>query len=73
MNKKYIKELFEDNKEIFIDAGLDILSPDDLEELMISYIASNMQYDFNIDINETKLFCNEQNVNEISIEEEIER
>ena len=30
MNKEYIKELFEENKETFLEAGMDILTPEDL-------------------------------------------
>lgn len=68
MNKEYIKELLEENKEKFFEAGLDITSPEDLEDMMISYITSNMQYDFNIDVLTNKLFSNET----ISKDEEIE-
>lgn len=60
MNNKYIKELFEENKETFIESGMDILSPEDLKDMMISYITSNMQYDFDIDVDENKLFKKER-------------
>ncbi len=56
MNKKYIKELFEENKNKFISSELDICSAEDLEDLMKDYIVSNMQFDFGIDIIEDKLF-----------------
>ena len=56
MNNKYIEELFEENKQIFADSGLDIESPEDLKDLMLSYIVTNMQYDFNIDVNISELF-----------------
>ena len=71
MNKEYIKELFEENKETFLEAGMDILTPEDLENMMISYITSNMQYDFDIDVSEDKLF-NKTTI-EQDLEEEIEK
>lgn len=70
MNKEYIKELFEENKETFLEAGMDILTPEDLENTMISYITSNMQFDFDIDVSEDKLF-NKTTI-EQDLEEEIE-
>lgn len=71
MNKEYIKELFEENKETFLEAGMDIKSPEDLEDMMISYITSNMQYDFDIDVSEDRLF-NKTTI-EQDLEEEIEK
>lgn len=71
MNKEYIKELFEENKETFLEAGMDILTPEDLENMMISYINSNMQFDFDIDVSEDKLF-NKTTI-EQDLEEEIEK
>ncbi len=70
MNKEYIKELFEENKETFLESGMDISNPNDLEEMMISYITSNMQYDFDIDVLEDRLF--DRNAVEQNLEEEIE-
>ena len=70
MNKEYIKELFEENKETFLKSGMDISNPNDLEEMMISYITSNMQYDFDIDVLEDRLF--DRNAVELNLEEEIE-
>ena len=56
MNKEYIKELFEDKKEVFIHSELDIETPKDLEDYMEAIIISNMQFDFNISPNADKLF-----------------
>lgn len=70
MNKEYIKELFEENKETFLESGMDISNHNDLEEMMISYITSNMQYDFDIDVLEDRLF--DRNAVEQNLEEEIE-
>ena len=70
MNKEYLKKIFEENKKEFLESEMDIDSPEDLEDVMISYITSNMQYDFDIDIDSNKLFSNEI---EKEVEEEIER
>lgn len=56
MNKKYMEELLKNYKDAFKNAGLDIETIEDLQDLMVSYITSNMLYDFNIDININKLF-----------------
>lgn len=57
MNIEYLEKLFEENKEKFEEEeGLDIMSVEDLKDMMIYYIISNMQYDFDIDIEEEKLF-----------------
>lgn len=58
MNKEYIKEIFEKNKKIFKNSELEIKSVEDLESQIISYVISNLQYDFNIDIDQDKLFNN---------------
>lgn len=71
MNNEYIKKLFEENKEKFVQTSIDILSPEDLKDTMISYITSNMQYDFDIDVLESKLF--NQDTIEQDLEEDLEK
>lgn len=56
MNKEYIKEIFEENKENLIDSEYEINSPEDLESFLESYIISNLQYDFHIYPDANKLF-----------------
>ena len=56
MNKEYLKELYESNKPIFNEWENEINSPEDLENQIIAYITSNMQYDFNVDIDVDRLF-----------------
>lgn len=56
MNKEYIKELFEEKKEVFIHSELEIETSKDLEDYMEAIIISNMQFDFNISPNADKLF-----------------
>ena len=70
MNKEYIKELFEKNKNIFMDYELDIDTPEDLENFMESIIISNMEYDFHIYPDVNKLFNKPNEITkEISNEE----
>ncbi len=70
MNKEYIKELFEENKKIFMDYELDIDTPEDLENFMESIIISNMEYDFHIYPDVNKLFNKPNEITkEISNEE----
>ena len=56
MNMDYIKTIFEENKEIFEESGMDIESPEDLKDTMESYIIDNMAFDFDIDLDKNKLF-----------------
>lgn len=70
MNKEYIKELFEEKKEVFIHSELEIETPKDLEDYMEAIIISNMQFDFNISPNAEKLFNkNKENTKELSNED----
>lgn len=70
MNKEYIKELFEEKKEVFIHSELEIETPKDLEDYMEAIIISNMQFDFNISPNADKLFNRvKENTKELSNED----
>ena len=62
MNKEYIKGIFEKNKKIFKNSEIEINSVEDLESQIISYVISNLQYDFNIDIDQDKLFNNDYEI-----------
>lgn len=62
MNKEYIKEIFEKNKKNFKNSEIEINSVEDLESQIISYVISNLQYDFNIDIDQDKLFNNDYEI-----------
>lgn len=72
MNKEYIKELFEDKKEVFIHSELDIETPKDLEDYMEAIIISNMQFDFNISPNADKLFNRNKESNKDLSKEELD-
>ena len=70
MNKEYIKELFEEKKEVFIHSELEIETPKDLEDYMEAIIISNMQFEFDISPNADKLFNRvKENTKELSNED----
>lgn len=52
MNKEYIKEIFNEYQQNFINSGLDMETPNDLEDFMKSILISSVQsnFDANIDI-----------------------
>lgn len=62
MNKDYIKELYEKYKEESFESEYEIDSPEDFESLMIDYVISNIQYDFNFRPDENKLFNLNKNI-----------
>lgn len=55
INKKYLEELLKENKELK-QYCVDI---EDLISFMLDYVVSNMQYDFNINIEKNKLIIEE--------------
>lgn len=77
MNKEYINKLYEDNKETFNESENEINSSEELEEQILAYITSNMEYDYDISIDIDKLFDKKEKYSEIqqdkNIEEEIEK
>ena len=56
MNKEYIEKIYEENKDKFLDNGLDIISANDLEDFLKEIINSNFMFDFDYDIITDKLF-----------------
>ena len=58
MNKEYIEKIYEENKDKFLDNGLDIISANDLEDFLKEIINSNFMFDFDYDIimNKQKLY-----------------
>lgn len=70
MNKEYIKEIYDNNKEKLIESEYEIKSPEDLKTFMESNLIANMQYDFHIYPDGDKLF-NERKENSKGIEIEI--
>lgn len=73
MNKEYIKELFNEYQQNFIDSGYDMETPEDLEDFMESIIISNMEYDFHIYPDVNKLFNKNPNKEITKEEADLER
>ncbi len=73
MNKEYIKELFNEYQQNFIDSGYDMETPEDLEDFMESIIISNMEYDFHIYPDVNKLFNKNHNKENAKEEVDLER
>lgn len=59
MNINYLKQIFEENKENFIESELDIYNEYDLKDFINEIITSNLEYDFDVSINPDKLFLSE--------------
>lgn len=55
MNKDYIKEFYKKNRDVFNKSYIGIKSEKDLEHYIESIITSNIQWDFNLDIDYKKL------------------
>jgi len=56
MNEKYIKKLFEENKELFNDSEQDITSPEELYAYLEDTLQSNFQWDFGFSLDMEQLF-----------------
>ena len=46
MNKEYLKQFYENNKEVLLDSEQEINSFEDLVDYICTTISSNVQYDF---------------------------
>lgn len=56
MNQDYLKKFYNDNKEKLLDNEQEINSLEDLIDYIKFTLASNIQYDFGIDIDLKQLF-----------------
>lgn len=56
MNKEYLKKFYEENKDTLMDDEIEINDFEDFENYIIDTITSNIQYDFDLDIDIEKLF-----------------
>lgn len=63
MNKEYLKKFYEENIDEFIDREVEVNSLEEFEDYLITNITSNLQYDFNLDIDIDKLFNNTPSIN----------
>jgi len=55
MDKEYLEEFYEENKDSLLDSDQDINGFMDFVEYIKATITSNIQYDFNLDIDINKL------------------
>ena len=55
MNKEYLEEFYEENKNTLKDSEQEIKGFMDFVEYIKDTITSNIQYDFNLDIDVNKL------------------
>ena len=55
INEEYLEQLLRENKEL----KQYCIDKEDLLSFMLDYIVSNMQYDFNLDIDKNKLIVKE--------------
>ena len=55
MDKEYLEEFYEENKDSLLDSDQDINGFMDFVEYIKCTITSNIQYDFNLDIDINKL------------------
>lgn len=56
MNKEYLNSILDNNKDKFINAGLDIVEMSDLEEFIKELVTEPMEKEFDIIIDFDKLF-----------------
>lgn len=70
MNKAYLEDFYEKNKKKFLESEQEINSLKDLIDYIHSTISSNIQYDFDLDIDTEQLF--EKNTNSLDTKEEEE-
>lgn len=68
MNKVYLKDFYEKNKETLLESEQEINSLEDLIDYIHSTISSNIQYDFDLDIDIKQLF--EEKANTLDTKEE---
>lgn len=58
MNKEYLKDFYDKNRNRMLDSDINIKDLEDFESYLIDIIKSNIQFDFNLDIDMKKLFEN---------------
>lgn len=56
MNKEYLNSILDDNKDKFINAGIDIVEISDLEDFIEELVVEPMKNEFDITIDFNKLF-----------------
>lgn len=71
MNKSYLKKIFEENKNTFIDKGLDIYDVNDLENEIVFQFSNFLENNLDIEIDVKTLFNDEVSLS--SSKEELEK
>lgn len=59
MNKSYLKKIFEENRNTFIDKGLDIYDVNDLENEIVFQFSNFLENNLDIEIDVKALFNEE--------------
>lgn len=65
MNKEYLEEFYEENKERLLDSEQELGSFEDLVDYVLDTISSNIQFDFDLVIDINKLLNIENKENEM--------
>lgn len=63
MNKEYLEEIFNENKDKFFQLGFEFENAKELEEDIMYILESTFKIEFNIDIDSKKLFSKENEKN----------
>ena len=71
MNKSYLKKIFEENRNTFIDKGLDIYDVNDLENEIVFQFSNFLENNLDIEIDVQSLFNDEVSLS--SSKEELEK
>ncbi len=71
MNKSYLKKIFEENRNTFIDKGLDIYDVNDLENEIVFQFSNFLENNLDIEIDVKTLFNDEVSLS--SSKEELEK
>ena len=71
MNKSYLKKIFEENRNTFIDKGLEIDDVNDLENEIVFQFSNFLENNLNIEIDVKTLFNDEVSLS--SSKEELEK
>ena len=58
MNREYLNEVVKENRDIFIEKGLDVKNGRELEEEIMFIIQNGFKLEYNIDLNVNRLFNN---------------
>ena len=69
MDRQYLDEIVKENREIFIEKGLDVKNGKELEEEIMFIIQNGFKLEYDIDLDTNRLFLNNK-IKEKNIDEE---